>query len=144
MLSFTQINEATGFAEGDLFGTPAEVREYFSAANLRKRGFAPTDQKTLDDYAREVIGHGWHMAPFSVTVLEGGTPVSFGSTLAEIWHWLEGFKSSEPCTLTPQSSCVTAISAVCALEGRACSGTVRQVMDWIEEILEEGKAVDWE
>ena len=143
MSTFIQINEATGFTNGELFGTPDEVREYFKVANLKKKGFNPIDQKFLDDCAREVIVHGWHMEPFRATVLEKGTRVSFGGALDEIWHYLQGFRSSDACMVIRQS--VRAESGAPGQKpgDRLYSGTVRQVMEWIEDAVKQENVEPW-
>lgn len=131
MATFAQIDEATGFARGEPFTTPDEVRGFFTVANLAKRGYLEHDQCTLDEYAHDVVTHGWHMAPFSAVVVDG-VRVSFGGTLAEIWHWLQGFRSTAACTLVRQTASPTLVNAEHRPGAKLSSGTVRQVMDWID------------
>lgn len=57
------VSEATGFDAGDEFESEAQVREYFTVANLRAMlDECPYTQEGLDLMAEAVIGGGWHMA----------------------------------------------------------------------------------
>jgi hypothetical protein len=67
-MTFQEINDTTGFANGEKFESPDEVRGYFTRQNLRDMvgGFyndenpIPT-QETLDAMAETVIENRWHM-----------------------------------------------------------------------------------
>jgi hypothetical protein len=62
MSSMTQINDATGFAEGDKFTSEQEVRQYFSVS-VQVDIFgddAERDIATLNDWAETVIENRWH------------------------------------------------------------------------------------
>lgn len=57
-----QIHEATGFDNGDLFQSEAQVRAYFTVENIEVMfGSCPYTQAELDEMAEEVIRHRWHM-----------------------------------------------------------------------------------
>jgi hypothetical protein len=69
---YHEINEVTGFANGDRFETAAQVRDYFTRENLWEmvgheqyvhpgtgEDLTPT-QAQLDDWASDVIAHRWH------------------------------------------------------------------------------------
>jgi hypothetical protein len=71
MSMFTEINDVTGFANGDMWETPAQVLEYFTIKNLHfmvGRASFLTDagddltpsQATLDGWAALVIEQQWH------------------------------------------------------------------------------------
>lgn len=87
MYTFSEINDATGFANGDLFASEAQVREYFTLPNMRDmfgsdwtlaygsdydcyQGMDEDQilQAMLERMAETVIAHGWHM----VSTYEGG------------------------------------------------------------------------
>jgi len=61
----TEIDEATGYANGDLWGNEEEIREYFNLRVMREISNDPEDypysQDDLDHMADIVIEHGWHM-----------------------------------------------------------------------------------
>jgi hypothetical protein len=60
---FDEINDSTGFANGDRFESEKQVREYFTVANMRGMfgpGQSQEDQATLDRYADVVIEQKWH------------------------------------------------------------------------------------
>ena len=68
---YHEINEVTSFANGDRFDSAAQVRDYFTVANLHAmvgaeqfRSADGTDltpsQATLDQWAVMVIDHRWH------------------------------------------------------------------------------------
>jgi hypothetical protein len=61
---FNEINDATGFANGNPFVSERQVRRYFTAANqiLMFGDDAETDQEALDLYAETVIGYRLHCA----------------------------------------------------------------------------------
>ncbi len=68
MLTFDDINDKTGFANGEKFESEQEVREYFtveSMASMFSGNLADypglTDQNLLDQMAGAVIENGWHM-----------------------------------------------------------------------------------
>lgn len=57
------VSEATGFDGGDEFESEAQVREYFTVANVRAMfGECPYTQAAMDAMAEAVIDGGWHMA----------------------------------------------------------------------------------
>jgi hypothetical protein len=58
-----EIDNATGYANGDLFKNAQEVREYFTVAVQREmfREDAVTDQEQLDEWAEWVVEHESHM-----------------------------------------------------------------------------------
>lgn len=64
MSDFDVINGTTGFANGDEFTSPDQVRDYFTpAAQTDMFGLdAVTDADTLSGWAELVIKNGWHMA----------------------------------------------------------------------------------
>lgn len=56
------VSEATGFDAGVEFTTEAQVREYFTVANVRAMlGECPYTQEGLDAMAQAVVDGGWHM-----------------------------------------------------------------------------------
>lgn len=58
-----EINDRTGFANGDKFDDEAEVLEYFTPASQRQM-FGPdaeADEDVLDEMAEQVIANRWHM-----------------------------------------------------------------------------------
>jgi hypothetical protein len=64
-MTMTEINDATGFANGEKFDSAEEVREYFTVAAMREmfngdQSELPT-QCELDEMAEHVIVNGWHM-----------------------------------------------------------------------------------
>jgi hypothetical protein len=58
-----EINDATGFANGERFASEAQVREYFTPANQRDMfgHEAETDPAALEAMAETVIANRWHM-----------------------------------------------------------------------------------
>lgn len=62
--TLSEINDATGFANGDTFDSSAEVRAYFTVENQRAMfpGDDPDSQEVLDEMAAEVIRNHWHMS----------------------------------------------------------------------------------
>lgn len=63
--TFDEINDRTGFANGALFQTEAEVRAYFTTANMDS--MFGSEESDLDDdalsaMADDVIACRWHMA----------------------------------------------------------------------------------
>lgn len=57
-----EIHDATGFDNGDLFESEAEVREYFTVESIEFMfGECPYTQAELDEMAEAVIRNGWHM-----------------------------------------------------------------------------------
>jgi hypothetical protein len=61
--NFDEINDSTGFANGDKFESEGQVREYFQLDELKRMtsGIGPgVDQATLDRYADIVIEEKWH------------------------------------------------------------------------------------
>lgn len=68
-MTFDEIDEATGFADGDKFTTDAQVRAYFQRDELltcldshHTRESDIPDQAALDAMADTVIENHWHMA----------------------------------------------------------------------------------
>jgi hypothetical protein len=62
-MTFDEINEKTGFADGDLFRSAEEVRKYFSPRNLTSmRGECTLTTPQLEAIAADVIANKWHMA----------------------------------------------------------------------------------
>ena len=61
-MTHDEINDATGFANGDTFSNPAEVYAYFTpAAQVGMFGDeAVTDAATLLAWAEAVIDNDWH------------------------------------------------------------------------------------
>jgi len=64
MTTFSEINDRTGFANGETFDDADAVREYFSPDAQRSMfgDDAVTDADVLTEWADEVIAHGWHVA----------------------------------------------------------------------------------
>ena len=61
MPSFSEINDITGFANGQEFRSEQEVREYFQVENVRTMfGNEDISQFDLDDMAEDVIRNHWH------------------------------------------------------------------------------------
>ena len=63
MTTFSEINDHTGFANGDKFTSAEQVREYFTVENMRAMfpGDPFWDQETYDKWAELVITNRWHM-----------------------------------------------------------------------------------
>jgi hypothetical protein len=65
-MNFDELNDATGFANGDLFKSETEVRGYFTVGTMVSSfpSYAenPPNQETLDEYAEAVISNRWHCA----------------------------------------------------------------------------------
>jgi len=64
MSDFDLINDATGFANGDEFGSDEDVREYFFPHAQREMfgDQAEQDANLLREWAEKVIRNRWHMA----------------------------------------------------------------------------------
>lgn len=62
-----EISAYTAFDSGERFESDAQVREYFTVANIRAMfgADADADQDTLDTMAAAVIENRWHMAPMT-------------------------------------------------------------------------------
>lgn len=61
MKTFTEINDATGFANGQKFTTEAQVKEYFTTANMSDMFGEPhPTQSELDAMVDLVIANWWH------------------------------------------------------------------------------------
>lgn len=68
-MTFTEINDITGFANGEKFTSDEQVREYFTQQNIREmigstyddEGTMPT-QDALNEMAQLVVENRWHMA----------------------------------------------------------------------------------
>ncbi len=64
-MTFDEINEKTGFADGDLFSNADEVRKFFTLQNLISlRGECTLTTMQLQAMASEVIANRWHMVEF--------------------------------------------------------------------------------
>lgn len=63
MNTFDQINDATGFANGDKWMTDEQIYDYFTTENMRRmfRDQATLTQDELDEMAEAVIENRWHM-----------------------------------------------------------------------------------
>lgn len=64
-MTFSEINDATGFANGDEFTSEQQVRDYFKVANMSEMfGLEQrmTDQGDLDAMPEAVITNRWHCA----------------------------------------------------------------------------------
>jgi uncharacterized lipoprotein YajG len=63
-MTFTEINDTTGFANGDKFTSDEQVREYFTTENMRGMldGENTNTQDELNDMAETVIANRWHYA----------------------------------------------------------------------------------
>jgi hypothetical protein len=79
-MTFTKINDTTGFATGDEFTSDEQVREYFTIESMRDmfggvwhdddnqpargddNGTIHVSQNTLDTMAATVIENRWHYA----------------------------------------------------------------------------------
>src|SRR5690606_29206869 len=97
----TQIHEATGFDNGDLFRSEAEVREYFTVENMRSMfGECSLSQDELDEMAEEVIRHGWHMVRRPLWCPYCGARFELES---EELEKLIGPNYSDPAEWTPQA-----------------------------------------
>lgn len=84
-----QINDATAYAEGELFDGEADVRGYFRVANMAAM-FEPGDpglaltEAQLASMADEVIENRWHMVSLPYTVThEGHNAVEYHADTAE-------------------------------------------------------------
>ena len=66
MANFTEINDATGFANGEQFVSAEQVRAYFTVEAQREMFGAEAasehSQDTLDEWAELVIATRWHCA----------------------------------------------------------------------------------
>lgn len=59
--TFDEINDKTGFANGERFNSELDVLDYFSEENMIDMfGENNFDQTTLYDYATAVIQNRWH------------------------------------------------------------------------------------
>lgn len=71
--TFDRINEVTGFANGEKFTSPQQLRMYFTTDSLRMifgARYEPVSQSELDDMAETVLSHGWHCnCPRIVTLI---------------------------------------------------------------------------
>lgn len=64
-MNFNEINDKTGFANGELFKSKTEIREYFKIKNIKLMfGNCPYSQFELDDMADIVIENEWHCEIF--------------------------------------------------------------------------------
>lgn len=62
-MTFDEINEKTGFADGDLFTSAEDVRGYFTPRNLASIfGECALTTPQLQAMADEVILNKWHMS----------------------------------------------------------------------------------
>ena len=59
---FEEINNTTGFANGDLFDSEEEVKDYFTIKNMQE--MFPSDfyisEDDLDDMLADVLANHWH------------------------------------------------------------------------------------
>ncbi len=67
MLTFREINDATGFANGAKFTDEDDVRAYFAIDCMRdmcgdEQAVCELNQATLDEMADAVIANRWHMS----------------------------------------------------------------------------------
>lgn len=64
MFGFDEINEMTGFANGNKFADDGEVEAYFTEENMEDMfsGDEVPEQSVLDEMAALVIKNRWHMA----------------------------------------------------------------------------------
>lgn len=64
MYTFTEINERTGFANGEMFANEEQVLDYFTAQN--QLAMFGDDAVTIDSYLTQwadlVIANRWHCA----------------------------------------------------------------------------------
>jgi len=69
-MTFSEIDDKTGFAQGEPFSSADQVRVYFSPAEQRAmfNDDAITDTRALKEMAETVIRHGWHMVSKGETV----------------------------------------------------------------------------
>lgn len=59
--TFDEVNDATGFAQGELFTSIDQVLDYFTVANMiHMFGPGEYDEKQLDRFSRMVLGYRWH------------------------------------------------------------------------------------
>ena len=71
--TFDDINDATGFAQGEPFTSIDQVLDYFTVANMiHMFGPGEYNQKQLDQFLCEVLGHGWHcqLTPHDQRILD--------------------------------------------------------------------------
>ena len=59
-MNFDQINDQTGFANGDTFASEQDVREYFTVANITDMFGDSPEQSVLTKMANIVIANEWH------------------------------------------------------------------------------------
>ena len=74
MMTFDQINDATGFANGDKWLTDEQIYDYFTVENIQRMfgDEATYTQDELDEMAQRVIENRWHMTESpAVSVLVG-------------------------------------------------------------------------
>lgn len=63
MFNLDEINEQTGFANGDLFTDEQEVCAYFTEENILGIFGDGPEQHILDEMCSLVIKNRWHMKP---------------------------------------------------------------------------------
>ena len=71
--TFDEVNYATGFAQGELFTSIDQVLDYFTVANINHMfGAGKYNQKQLDLFLCEVLGHLWHcqLTPHDQRILD--------------------------------------------------------------------------
>lgn len=96
-----EIHYATGFDNGDLFQSEAQVRAYFTVGNMRDMfGECPYTQDELDEMAEAVIAHGWHMERRPLWCAYCGT--RFEMFVDELERAI-GPGASDPSEWTPQA-----------------------------------------
>lgn len=60
-MTFEQINDSTGFANGEMFTFEDEVREYFTVANMESMfGCVECTDGGMREMADQVIRFRWH------------------------------------------------------------------------------------
>jgi predicted DNA-binding transcriptional regulator AlpA len=103
--TFDEINDATGFANGDMFESAEEVRAYFTRENMRDMSDAEWTlafdpefdcyqgmtedqilQSMLDDMAEMVITSGWHIKPVLLGISEIAEEVNARRQTVAQWY----------------------------------------------------------
>lgn len=59
-MNFDQINDATGFANGETFASEQDVRDYFTVENITEMFGQSPEQSVLAKMANIVIANEWH------------------------------------------------------------------------------------
>ena len=98
---FDNINTMTGFANGERFTSAAQVREYFTNANMLAMGLGALPEADLSAWADEVIANRWHMETV-VTCDSGQTyTITSGAQVESLREgeaalWVEGPDADGP------------------------------------------------